>query len=93
MKKTKKMKVKTGFGYLKDKDGNIVSKYDLTKGDHLIPEDMTFVEVSDAGTLSSVRIHGKKTEDEMIAESALEKKIDDEMRAMAIERLQARGEL
>lgn len=91
--RTKKMKVKTGFGYLKDADDNIVGKYDLPKGDHPIQEDMVFVEVASANALKAIRVHGEKTEDETIAESVREQKINDEIRAIAIERLQARGEL
>jgi len=83
------VEVKTGFGYLKDAQGNITDKCELRPGKHTIREGFTFHEVATRAALNAVQVH-QPPEDH---ERAKEKKIVAEMRRLAIESLKARGEL
>ena len=83
------MLFKTGIGYIKDPAGYIVTKYDLPPGEHPLKDGYTFVEVKDRKELDSIEVYIPP----LSPEEVREKKIQDEMRNMAIERLTARGEL
>jgi len=83
------VEVKTGFGYLKDAQGNITDKCELKPGRHQIKAGYTYVEVENRGALNAVQVN-QPPEDH---ERAKEKKIVAEMRRLAIESLKARGEL
>lgn len=51
------MKVKTGFGYFKDKDNHIVSKYELPIGEHPLKDDYSYVEVATKEELNNIEIY------------------------------------
>ena len=83
------MDVKTGYGYLKDIEEHIVSKYDFPIGRHSLKEGYTFVEVANKEELNHVEIYvPPKTADEV-----REEKIHAEIRQLAIDSLIAKGEI
>ena len=79
---------KTGYGYFKDRDGNIVAKCELQPGEHPLKEGYKYVEASRA-ELDSIKTAAPVLSEEEIREQ----KIQAEMRKMAEERLISRGEL
>lgn len=85
----KKMKVKTGFGYIKDVHGNIISKYELPNGQHPIKAGFEYTECATKEKLEQIKIYEPPRSEEEVKEE----KIQNEIRSMAIERLQLRGEL
>lgn len=88
----KTIKLTTGFGYIKDSNNKIISKYELPRGDHPISDEFEFVELPDKAAMDAVIIEPSEPEPQT-AEQIREDKIQAEIRAMAIERLEARGEL
>lgn len=84
-----KINIKTGYGYFKDSEGNIIAKYELPKGEHPLRPGYTFVEIATKEELDNINIYmSPKT-----AEEIREEKIQAEMRQLAIESLQKKGEL
>lgn len=83
--------VTTGLGYIKDVNGDIVSKCEFPKGKHKMKDSYTYVEVASKEELDKVQVVMQSTP--KTPEQIVEEKIQQEMRQMAIERLQARGEL
>ena len=51
----KKIEVKTGFGYFKDKKGNIVGKAELPEGEHPLQDDFTYHEVDSKEELDAIQ--------------------------------------
>ena len=49
--------VKTGYGYFKDKDGNIVAKAELPKGKHPAKEGYTYYEVASKEELDQIEVY------------------------------------
>lgn len=84
-----KFTVTTGFGYIKDASGKIVSKAELPLGKHPLKTGYSYVEVASKAELDLVEVYTPPP----TAEVVKERKIQAEMRAMAEERLKARGEL
>ncbi len=84
-----KMEVKTGFGYFSDLQGHIVSKYELSKGQHLLKEGYTFTEVDTKVDLNKIEVYVPPETEEQIEEE----KIQVEMRQMAIDSLKKKGEI
>jgi hypothetical protein len=85
--------VKTGYGYFKDSQGNIVSKAELPKGKHLIKDGYIYVEVKDKEAINTVKTFEPiktKEEEEKIEK---EKLIQDKVREFAIEELKKDGKL
>ena len=75
--------VNTGFGYIKDSEGNIIAKYDLPKGEHKRVEGYTYHEVANRNALNNVIIYqAPETE-----EQKREKLIQEKMRSLAIAEL------
>lgn len=85
----KTFKTKTGFGYIKDKQDNIISKCSLPKGEHPIQLDYEFIEVKSEKELNTIEIKAP----EISKEDILEQKIRAEIRRLAIESLKARKEI
>lgn len=81
--------VKTGFGYLVDSKGDIVSKCELLPGKHPLKEGYEYVEVDSREAMNAVEIAVLPLSEEEIREQ----KIQDEMRRLAEDSLIARGEL
>jgi len=82
------IEVTTGFGYFKDAQGNITDKAVLRPGTHQIREGYTFHEVADEAALSAVQVYQKPEDPERVKE----KKIQTEMRRLAIESLKAKND-
>ena len=85
------IEVTTGFGYMKDAQGNITDKAVLRPGTHQIRAGFTYHEVEDEAELDAVQVY-RPAKTETPAQTR-RRKIDAEIDAMAIERLTARGEL
>jgi|GEM_PF-6197812 len=49
--------VKTGYGYFKDKDGNIIAKAELPKGKHPTKEGYTYYEVATKEELDQIEVY------------------------------------
>jgi len=49
--------VKTGYGYFKDKDGNIIAKAELPKGKHPAKEGYTYYEVASKEELDQIEVY------------------------------------
>lgn len=81
--------VKTGFGYLKDSGGNIITKCELPPGKHPIKGGLTYVEVSSQVELDLIEIYVSPPS----AEDIREQKIQAEMRKLAEDSLREKGEL
>ena len=85
----KKIKTTTGYGIIKDQDGNVICKCELLKDkEHPIKDGYSFEEVTTKDELDSITVVHNPTEEEI-----LEKKIRDEMRLIAIESLKAKNEI
>jgi hypothetical protein len=83
------MQVNTGYGYIKDKDGNIVSKYELPIGEHPSTIGYTYYEVADAKALNAVETYvASQTDDEKLATL-----IADKQKELAIAELKKDGKL
>ena len=85
----KKITVQTGFGYFKDKQGRIISKAELIPGKHPIKDGYSYVELNSQQEMDSIEIYAPPES----LEIARERKIQSEMRLMAEERLNAKGEI
>lgn len=82
------IEVTTGYGYLKDAQGNITDRCELKPGKLRITDGYTYHEVADRAALDAVQVY-QKPED---PERAKEKKIQAEIRRLATESLKAKGE-
>lgn len=83
----KKIKVKTGFGYFKDKKGNIVGKAELPKGEHPLQDEFTYHEVKTKEELDAIQEYvPEKTKEDLISE------IDSKLFANDIKRIRAVAE-
>ncbi len=51
-----KVKLKTGLGYIKNKEGKIISKFDLPIGEHNFPDDVEVVEVESREELAKIEV-------------------------------------
>jgi hypothetical protein len=83
------MNVITGYGYIADKDGNIINRYILPVGEHLIRDDQVQIELSSLEELEEV----KAPKPQESPRSIRNKKIHDEMFRMAEDNLKKRGEI
>lgn len=82
--------VHSGFGYFRDKLGNITSKAELPQGAHQIPDDIEYVEVETATDLAAIEVYHDPAE---IARAAIEAKIHKRMRKIAIDQLKAEASI
>jgi len=67
------MLLKTGFGYLKDKNGKIVSKFILNSGSYEFSKEYTVVEVNSYEELNNIQVEkhidiNKKSQKEIMLE-------------------------
>ena len=86
----KKVKLEQGLGYIKDKDGNIIEKFDLKPGEHPFPGGTIIVEVATRQELDAIEIW----EDPAIKEEYLiQDEIDKQKMIDAIKSLKAKGKL
>lgn len=87
MKKTKQIIIKTGLGYFINKQGDIISKYQLNPGIHPLKENLDFVEVLSHKELDSIKIFEQPLSEAQIWKQNLQK----ELLLLAEERLQIKG--
>lgn len=85
----KTFKTISGYGYITDKDGNIVAKCNLPPGDHPIKDGYTYYEVASREDLDAVLVYAAPKS----AARVRREKIDAEIEKMAVERLIAKGEI
>jgi len=76
-----KIKLKTGFGYIKDAQGRIIMKFELPQGKHLFPDDVELVELATREELNSIEVYQEpeplhRLAGEYAAATTLEEKID-----------------
>ena len=84
------MIVQTGFGYIKNADGNITDKYVLPLGEHPLKDGYTQYEVADQAELDSVVLYeDPKVKEEVAVEALIQKK----MRELAVSTLKTEGVL
>jgi hypothetical protein len=79
--------VVTGYGYLKDNNGNIIAKELLTPGIHSIKDGYTYIEVSDQKTLDSITIY----QTSLTTEQKIQAVIAENERNLAIQDLKTQG--
>jgi hypothetical protein len=82
--------VKTGYGYFKDAQGNIIAKAELPKGKHPITEGYTYVEVSSPGALENVKIYEPPKLPDELKEEAIQKEQAEILRKQAIDNLKTK---
>lgn len=85
------IEVKTGYGYIKDKDGNIVSKSEIPVGFHSLPDGYTYVPVSNKEELDNVKVYIPPKTDEQLKQEAIQKEKDSILQQQAIDNLKAKG--
>lgn len=87
------IEVKTGYGYLKDSNGDIIEKMELPAGFHPLEDGYTYIEVNTKTQLDKIIIKEKdKTQDE-IYNDKIEEKTNSMIRQQAIDALKVEGEL
>jgi len=84
------MRVVTGFGYIKDDKGNIVTKAQLPAGEHPLKVGFEYVEVADLAALAAVVLYRDSAEAKTKND---EKLIQQKMRQLAVDALKAEGKL
>jgi hypothetical protein len=85
------MIVKTGYGFFTNKNGDVISKYNLPIGEHPLNDDVIYVEVESLEELDKIEIYvseDEQLEKKIEAEVAkIKKGIDETYRATAIQNL------
>ena len=91
------IQVKTGYGYLEDATGNIISKCELPAGNHPLRDGYTYKEVKTKAALDKIKpwIHPDIVRERKIAEEISRVKLEEynQDRQDAIDRLTSAGEL
>lgn len=75
-----KFEVKTGLGYFKNSQGNVVSYARLNTGEHECTEGFTYYEVETEEDLEKVELYKEPMKSEEISE----KKIQEKLREIAV---------
>lgn len=83
-----KITSKTGFGYISDSDGNIITKCKFPPGKHSLKDNYTYTEVNSQIKLDAIKVYVQPES----VEKARERKIQEELYLMAEERLKEKGE-
>lgn len=86
----KTINVKTGFGYITDKSGNIHSKSILPIGEHPCQDEFVYIEVADQKALDAIEIYQDPAK---IEKAEIERRISAVTRSIAIAELIKLGEL
>ena len=87
------MTVNTGYGYLKDSEGHIVSAYELPIGEHPLSDGYTYMEVGTKEEMESVEIYKKPLTTEEETELLIIAKMDEVLRKLAVDELTAEGKI
>ncbi|MCM8784566.1 MAG: hypothetical protein NC818_07395 [Candidatus Omnitrophica bacterium] len=85
--------VKTGYGYFRDKYGNIAAKAELPRGIHLLKDGYIYCEVDSQEDLEKIQVYIPLLTKEEIEERKIKTEADAFLREQAIQRLKARGEI
>ena len=83
------MIVNTGYGYIRDLNGNIVAKYELPQGEHPSVAGYTYHEVATRKELDAVEVFIPPETDEQ----KVERLIAEKQRELAIVELKKEGKL
>lgn len=83
------MEVKTGYGYFKDKEGNIIAKAELPVGEHPLKAGYTYVEVANRKALDAVKIYTPPESGDV----KVARLISEKLRDLAIAELKKEGKL
>lgn len=75
------IEVKTGFGYIRDSQGHIISKAELPEGTHPLKNGFTYVEVVDKAALDAIEVW---IDPAITLKAENERKITAKARAIAI---------
>lgn len=89
----KTITVKTGYGYLTDEAGNIVSKSELSFGKHKIKDHLTYHEVANQQELDSIEVYKKPLTEEEIEARLIKQKKEEILERQAIQELQDEGKI
>lgn len=89
----KKIIINTGYGILKNSEGNITDKLVLPLGEHWIEDSYSFEEVGDQNELDLIEVYKKPVDLEIEKEYMIEMKIIENSRKAAIDELKAEGKL
>ena len=89
MSEAKMIEVKTGYGYIKNSQGNIISKCELPLGIHEIDVGEDYIEVDNPDKLKILNIYKHPKSIKKIQEEKIQKR----MRKLAIDQLKAEGNL
>ena len=88
----KKIQVKTGYGYFKDRQGRIVAKANLPPGEHPVKDDYEYVEVTKE-EFENIKVSPEPQTEEYLKEMKIKKEMFRILREMAIKNLKEKGEL
>ena len=83
--------VKTGYGYIKDRYGNTIAKYDLPKGEHPLKDGYVYYEVATKKDLENIEVYKEPIVE--TTEEKREKLINEKMKEIAEDALIAEGKL
>ncbi len=84
-----KFTVKTGFGYFKDSDGDIVAKSKLPLGEHPLKDDFTYTEVESQVVFNAIIV----VQEPLTGEELRKQKIWAEVFRLAEQSLIDKGEI
>lgn len=86
----KTINVQTGFGYYKDKNGKVIAKARLPKGEHPLADDFEYIEVADEMTLAAIQL---PVDPAVEQQRQIDILINQKIRDIAITELKAVGQL
>jgi hypothetical protein len=85
--------VRTGFGYIQDKDNRIIVKAELPVGEHPLKDDYSYIEVADRAALDMVQVAGPAIDPAEQLRLETERKIRAKTRELAVKALIVDGGL
>ena len=87
------MILNTGFGYLKDLGGHIISKFDLPIGEHVFSDNVVIFELPNRKSLDGINVYVEPKTDNDLIEDKIKKEEYKIVRDQAINILKQRGEI
>ena len=86
-----KLKLTSGFGYIKDKDDHIISKFAFDAGsEHEFKDGYKVIEVESEAEANTIKVWEDPAK---VEEALVQEEIDKQKRIDAIKRLKAKGKL
>jgi len=86
----KEIIVQSGFGYFRDKLGNITTKAELPAGAHQVPDDIEYIEVAGPADLAAIQVYEDPVRK---AKFEVEDKIRKRLRKIAVDQLKTEGQI